>query len=61
MSLPVLDAIYIFSLSSLLGGISMIPGGLGVAEVSMTGLLQASGLPADGAVASTLLLRLGSF
>jgi len=61
MSLPVLDGIYIFSLSSLLGGISMIPGGLGVAEVSMTGLLQASGLPADGAVASTLLLRLGSF
>ncbi|WP_230972282.1 lysylphosphatidylglycerol synthase domain-containing protein [Archaeoglobus neptunius] len=41
-------------------GLSMIPGGIGVAEASMTGLLQYFGLAAEVAVASTLIIRFGT-
>ena len=39
----------------------MIPGGLGVAEGSMTGLLVTNGFEKDIAVAGTLLIRLATF
>ncbi|MFA5808826.1 MAG: lysylphosphatidylglycerol synthase transmembrane domain-containing protein [Thermoleophilia bacterium] len=52
---------FIFVISSLAGALAMIPGGLGVAEGSMTGLLVANGFGKDIAVAGTLLIRLATF
>mgnify|MGYP005844551441 CR=1 FL=1 len=51
-------AIFILSLSSILGGTSGLPGGLGAAEAIMTGMLQLLvGLPEDVAATATLLIR----
>ncbi len=53
-----LIAIFILALGSILGGASSMPGGLGAAEITMTGLLQAQvGLPETVAVTATLLIR----
>jgi len=51
-------AVFTLSVGSLLGGISSLPGGLGAAEVSMTGILQTVvHLPENIAATSTLLIR----
>ena len=51
-------AIFILSLSSILGGASSLPGGLGAAEIIMTGMLQLlAGLSEDVAATATLLIR----
>jgi uncharacterized protein (TIRG00374 family) len=53
-----LTAIFILALGSILGGASSMPGGLGAAEATITGLLQALvGLPETVAVTATLLIR----
>lgn len=52
---------FIFVFSSLVGALAMIPGGLGVAEGSMTGLMVANGVDKGDAVAGTLLIRLSTF
>jgi len=52
---------FIFVIASLAGAIAMIPGGLGVAEGSMAGLLIANGIEKDAAVAGTILVRLVTF
>lgn len=50
-----------YALGNLAGSLSFLPGGLGVAETSMTGLLRAlSGVPAAGAAAATVLIRLAT-
>jgi uncharacterized protein (TIRG00374 family) len=48
----------VYTLASIAGGLSMLPGGLGVAEFSMVGLLGLIGLDNDVAIAATLLSRL---
>lgn len=54
----VLLANFTLALSSILGGVSSMPGGLGAAEASMTGMLQVmSGLPENLAATATLLIR----
>ena len=59
LSLP--DTIVVFSLGSLAGALSFLPGGLGVAETSMTGLIRVLGeVPKAGAVAATVLIRLAT-
>lgn len=54
-------AIFVLSLSSLAGGISMLPGGLGVADASMAGMLLAlvdsAQMSETTAIAATLLIR----
>lgn len=51
-------AIFILALGSILGGASTLPGGLGAAEASMTGMLQALvNLPENMAATATLLVR----
>lgn len=51
-------SIFTLALSSILGGISSMPGGLGAAEASMTGMLQLLiGLPENVAATATLLIR----
>ncbi|MBE7551416.1 MAG: flippase-like domain-containing protein [Anaerolineales bacterium] len=51
-------AVFILALGSILGGVSSLPGGLGAAEVTMTGMLQAlAHLPENSAATATLLIR----
>ncbi|WP_011306408.1 lysylphosphatidylglycerol synthase transmembrane domain-containing protein [Methanosarcina barkeri] len=52
---------FIFSFSSLAGGISMVPGGIGVAEAGISGLLILNGISPALSVGIALILRLGSF
>jgi len=59
LSLP--DTIVVFSLGSLAGALSFLPGGLGVAETSMTGLIRVLGdVPKAAAAAATVLIRLAT-
>jgi glycosyltransferase 2 family protein len=55
---PVLFTIFAFSFTTILGAISMIPGGLGVTEFSLIGLLIAFGIAGSGAAAATILIRI---
>lgn len=48
---------FIFSFASLAGAVSMIPGGLGVAEATLSGLLQYFGLSATVAVGVAIIVR----
>ena len=53
-----LVAIFTLSLGSILGGMSNLPGGLGAAEASMTGLLQVLVVQSENVAAiATLLIR----
>lgn len=61
VDLPLLLVTFIFVIASLAGALVMIPGGLGVAEASMAGLLVAEGASRGDAVAGTLLIRMVTF
>jgi uncharacterized protein (TIRG00374 family) len=52
-----LVAAFVFAFSSLLGALSLLPGGLGVTEGSMTGLLLLFDVPRVTAVSATLVTR----
>jgi glycosyltransferase 2 family protein len=55
------ETVVAFSVASLAGALSLLPGGLGVAETSMTGLLQAlADVAKAGAAAATVLIRLAT-
>ncbi|MFW6013165.1 MAG: lysylphosphatidylglycerol synthase domain-containing protein, partial [Candidatus Bipolaricaulota bacterium] len=54
-------SIFIFSFSSVMGAVSFLPGGVGVAEGSMTGIMIAlAGLQKHFAVTATVLIRLST-
>lgn len=54
-------AVFAHSFSNVLGAVSTLPGGLGVSEASITGILNLMlGLPTETAAAATLLIRLGT-
>lgn len=53
----VLLSTFVFSFSSLVGAVSMIPGGLLVAEGSFAGLLILSGIPKGIAATATMVIR----
>jgi uncharacterized protein (TIRG00374 family) len=53
----ILKATFIYAFSTVVGAISMLPGGLGTTEGSLTGLAQLAGTSQDIAVASTFLIR----
>jgi glycosyltransferase 2 family protein len=55
--LPLRVATFVYAFASLAGAVSMLPGGLGVAEGSLTGLLAGLGIPLPQAAAATLLVR----
>ena len=55
--LSVLAATFLYAFASLAGAMSMLPGGLGVAEGSLTGLLVSLGTAPPRAAAATLLVR----
>ncbi len=50
-------ATFVYAFASLAGAVSMLPGGLGVAEGSLTALLVALGAPLPDAAAAALLVR----
>lgn len=54
-----LQATFILAMATLVGSVSMLPGGLGAAEASVTGLLLrlVAGMTEPVAVAATLLIR----
>ena len=61
LDLSLADTIVVFSLGSLAGALSFLPGGLGVAETSMTGLIRVLGdVPKASAAAATVLIRLAT-
>lgn len=51
------QAIFVFSFSMLVGGFSMLPGGLGGTEVTMVALLAAAGIEIHQAIAATAVIR----
>lgn len=58
-TVPFLEVVFIFAVGSIVGLLSMLPGGLGAAEASLTGMFQAvAGLASGPAAAATLVVRL---
>jgi len=60
IELSLAEAVTAFSVASLAGALSFLPGGLGVAEGSMAGILRAFGAAPAAAAAGTLLVRLAT-
>ncbi len=59
--LPFLLVVFVFAVSSLLGVLSMLPGGIGAVEAGLAGQFVAiAGLSAGVAVALTLIIRLAT-
>jgi glycosyltransferase 2 family protein len=58
LSLGIMESTFIFSFGTVAGALSMLPGGLGVAEGSITGLLMYFSIDKSVAVSLTLLIRL---
>jgi uncharacterized membrane protein YbhN (UPF0104 family) len=54
---PLLAATFVYTLATLGGAVSMLPGGLGVTEGSMAGLLVALQVSRDSASAAVLIIR----
>jgi uncharacterized protein (TIRG00374 family) len=53
-----LAAFFIFNCACVLGALSMLPGGLGSAEIIMFGLLVSIGVPSEIAIVATAVIRL---
>ena len=60
VEVSVLAAVFVFALGSVIGAVSLLPGGLGAAEASMTGLLLTFSVAEPIAVAATLVVRVGT-
>ncbi|MCY0966361.1 lysylphosphatidylglycerol synthase transmembrane domain-containing protein [Parathalassolituus penaei] len=58
--ISVQTALFIYAISMLAGAASFMPGGLGGAELAMTGLLHLNGLPLPDAIAASLVIRLAT-
>lgn len=56
--LPLATLIVVLTLASMLGGVSPVPGGMGVVEAGMILGLTAAGIPQSDAVAATFVQRL---
>ncbi|MCB0723559.1 MAG: flippase-like domain-containing protein [Ignavibacteriae bacterium] len=60
IEVSLLTATFIYGFSTLIGAIAMLPGGLGVTEASLTGLLQILKIPKNISVASTIIIRVAT-
>jgi uncharacterized protein (TIRG00374 family) len=63
VTLPWDAAVFAYSASTIVGALAMLPGGLGITEAGMTGLLQTLGgsaLTKEVATAATILVRLAT-
>lgn len=52
-----LSASFIYAFSTVMGAVSFLPGGLGVTETSLAGLLIYAKVPKNAAVAATFIIR----
>ena len=59
-SVGIVLSTFIYSFASLAGAVSMIPGGLGVAEATLSGILVFFGLNSSVAIGIALIIRLGT-
>jgi glycosyltransferase 2 family protein len=59
-SISILGSLFVVSVSSLLGALSFLPGGLGVAEGSIMGILILTGVQTETAAATTLITRVST-
>lgn len=60
VEVTVLTATFIYTFSTLIGAIAMLPGGLGATEASITGLLIFLKIPKDISVAATIIIRVAT-
>lgn len=58
MDIPLFRAVFIYAFSTLAGALSMLPGGIGAAEGSMTGILLWMKVPKAESAAATIIIRL---
>lgn len=56
-TVPVLDAIFIYAFSTLVGAASMLPGGLGATEGVLTGLMKLVGVTLSTAALAAIIIR----
>ena len=59
-SLPFAAIIFVSVGTGLLSGLAPVPGGIGVAEATMSGLLTAGGIPAEQAVSIAIVHRVAT-
>lgn len=59
-SINIILSTFVFSFASLAGAVSMIPGGLGIAEGTITGLLQYFGLNSTVSIGTAIIIRFGT-
>ncbi|MCX6162462.1 MAG: lysylphosphatidylglycerol synthase transmembrane domain-containing protein [Ignavibacteriae bacterium] len=60
VEVSLLVATFIYGFSTLVGAIAMLPGGLGVTEAFLTGLLIVLKIPKDISVAASLIIRVAT-
>lgn len=53
-------AVSVYAVSTIVGAFTFLPGGIGLTEASMAGILVASGMGASGASAATLITRVAT-
>ena len=56
----ILVGLFVFALGSVVGAVSMLPGGVGTAEATMAALLLTFGVTESVAAATTILIRVGT-
>ncbi|WP_222916650.1 lysylphosphatidylglycerol synthase transmembrane domain-containing protein [Natrinema sp. SYSU A 869] len=56
----VVIGLFVFGLGSVVGAVSMLPGGIAAAEASMVGVLLTFGYPEAVAAAATIVIRVGT-
>ena len=60
IEVSIMSAVFIYGFSTIVGSIAMLPGGLGVTEASLTGLMVLMNIPKDISVASTFIIRVAT-
>lgn len=60
IDVSLMSAVFIYGFSTIVGSIAMLPGGLGVTEASLTGLMVLMKIPKDVSVASTFIIRVAT-
>ncbi len=58
--LSVILSTFVFSFASLVGAVSMIPGGIGIAEATISGMLQYLGLNSVDSIGISIIIRFGT-
>lgn len=54
------SSVSVYAVSTIVGAFTFLPGGIGLTEASMAGILVASGMGASGASAATLITRVAT-